>query len=108
MIGLAEFLSGAAMVAFSACGLFFLKIWQASRDRFFLYFCSAFLILAGERIVLLLTRQFSKTAEDGIVEASSWVYLMRLFAFCLILVAVIEKNRNGRAATKSSSGLPPA
>jgi hypothetical protein len=104
MIALAEFLSGASMVSFAACGIFFLKIWRASSDRFFLYFGSAVWLLAGERIVLLATREFSNIPAEGLIEATSWVYLMRLFAFVLILIAIVEKNRKSRADTKS---VPP-
>jgi hypothetical protein len=104
MIALAEFLSGASMVSFAACGIFFMKFWRASNDRFFLFFGCAVWLLGAERVVLLATREFSNIPQEGLIEATSWVYLIRLFAFALILIAIVEKNRKSRSDTKS---VPP-
>ena len=67
-------------------GLFFLKFWKQSRDRLFSLFALAFFILAGQRLALALTTQNS--------EGNVFLYLVRLLAFLLILVAIIDKNRS--------------
>lgn len=90
----AEFLSGVCMAMFFVAAIFFLKFWLASRDRLFLFFCLSMSILAGERVVLMLVREFSFSSNPTIAESNSWVYCMRLFAFVVIMVAIVDKNRH--------------
>jgi hypothetical protein len=82
------------MASFAACGVFFLKFWRASRDRFFLLFCLACFLLAAERVALLFVDGGYASIPTAVNEARSFVYIFRLCAFALILLAVIEKNRN--------------
>ena len=78
-------LAGAVAFGFAAAALFFLRFWRDTRDQLFLSFALAFLLLAIGQLVLTLS---------GIPdEQRSWVYLLRLAAFVLILVAIIRKNR---------------
>lgn len=81
-----QFLSGAVMLAFWAIGVFFLKFWKKTRDRLFFYFATAFWMLAIERIALAILR-------DPTQEIHSFVYLIRLTAFSIILFAIADKNR---------------
>ena len=67
------------------CGLFFLRYWRSSGDRFFAFFAIAFWAL-GANWALLVGR-------DPVDEYTPYYYLLRLFAFLLILVAIIDKNR---------------
>jgi hypothetical protein len=65
--------------------VYFYRFWRRSRDRLFLWFSSAFVLLAVSYL-MLGTVQF----------ASEWriyVFAVRLFAFCLILCGIFEKNR---------------
>lgn len=82
MIGL---ISGALVLGYLVIGLFFLRFWNASRDRLFVLFAIAFGVLAVQRLALSLTEN---TLEDQTV-----FYLMRLAAFVIILIAIIDKNR---------------
>jgi len=90
-----EFISGVYMTTFAASGVFFLKFWRASGDRFFLHFCLACWLLAGERVALLFVDGGYAAIPAPVNEARSFVYIIRMFAFALILLAVIEKNRKG-------------
>lgn len=66
--------------------VFFLRFWQQSRDRLFAWFAAAFLGLALSYALLGL-----------LPSASEWqvpLFVLRLLAFCLILVAIIDKNRS--------------
>jgi hypothetical protein len=74
-------------LAFTA-GLFFLRFWRLSGDRFFAFFAVAFWSL-GVTWALLVGR----VPED---EYLPYFYLLRLVAFLLILVAVVDKNRRSR------------
>ena len=67
------------------CGLFFLRYWRSTHDRFFAFFAIAFWSL-GANWALLIGRD----ARD---EYSPYFYLMRLFAYLLILTAIVDKNR---------------
>lgn len=80
-----EALLGAIAVASFTVGLFFLRYWVSTRDRFFLYFAASFWLEAGNRVAMAALRSWS---EDMPVH-----YLLRLLAYTLILVAIWEKNR---------------
>jgi hypothetical protein len=78
------FLNGVAMAASLGVGLFFLRMWRESRDRFFALFGLAFWILALNWLALL----WASPAEHR-----HYVYAIRLVAFVLILAAIVDKNR---------------
>jgi Ca2+/Na+ antiporter len=78
-------LSGAIIMANLVVGLFFLRFWRRTRDRLFAMFAVAFWILAANRIVLASLHEES--------EFRTPVYAVRLAGFVLILVAIIDKNR---------------
>ena len=82
-----EFLHGGAFVAAAVIALFFLRFWRDSGDRFFGFFALAFAILAVNRLAL--------TALDDESEARTIVYVARALAFGLIVVAIVDKNRDG-------------
>ena len=63
----------------------FARYWRASRDRFFVFFALAFTGLAATWATLA-----------GAGRDEHYVYLPRLLAFLLILVAIIDKNRRSR------------
>lgn len=80
-----QMLAGAIAVGSLVAGLFFLRFWQRSRDAFFLYFAFSFWLEAGNRVALGLLATTS--------ELEPVVYLIRVVAYGLILVAIIQKNR---------------
>jgi hypothetical protein len=81
-----QFLHGAITICFLLGGLFFLRFWKKTRDRLFAIFAIAFWVLTTERLLLAATRP-----ED---EFRPYIYLVRLFAFVLIIIAIIDKNRS--------------
>lgn len=79
-----EFVSGAITMGFVIAGLFFLRFWIRAHDGLFLVFAIAFWLLALNQGV---------AAMGGFHrEELSWVYLLRLAAFCLIIAAIVRKN----------------
>jgi hypothetical protein len=82
-----QFVSGALTMGYVVAGLFFLRFWRQSRDRLFAFFALAFFILALQRGALAFTTQ---TKENAIA-----LYLIRLAAFFIILLAILYKNRSG-------------
>ena len=108
MTHVATFFSGIAMATFGACAFVFAKLWRRSRDRFFYWFALAFALLSVERVALLAVGADGTTVLTPEVEAMSWVYLIRLFAFVAIAFAVVEKNLGGRTSNASGGqGLRP-
>jgi uncharacterized membrane protein len=80
-----DFLSGTVFGLCCVAGLFFLRFWRKTRDRFFGFFAASFFLMALHRVVLLGMRG----SDEHVVAA----YLIRLLAFVLILVAIVDKNR---------------
>ena len=85
MTPLTIFLSGAVTIGFAVAGLFFLRFWHKTRDKLFRAFATAFWMMAIERVILV-----SMNVQD---ETRTYVYLIRLVAFLLIIKAIYEKNR---------------
>jgi hypothetical protein len=83
-----DFLSGAVAFGFLVCGLFFMRYWWRTRDELFLAFALAFFLLGFGQSVLGLAN--IPTEERGSI------YLIRLAAFLLILIAIYRKNRSAR------------
>ena len=86
---LKPFLSGAIAMACFAIALFLFRFWRRTGDRLFLMFGAAFLLMIVERIILV--------AIGSSHEFVAYVYLVRLFAFVLIIAAIVDKNRKAGA-----------
>ncbi|NDV89323.1 hypothetical protein GTW51_21915 [Aurantimonas aggregata] len=80
-----EFMSGLIVAGFLISGLFFLRFWRRTGDLLFMAFALAFWLLALNQTLLVMS--------DLPYEERSWIYLLRLAAFTLIIVAIIRKNR---------------
>jgi hypothetical protein len=79
-----QFVSGAITIGYVIAGLFFLRFWTRTRDGLFGAFACAFWLLALNQALVALA---------GIPrEEHSWIYLLRLAAFTLIIIAIIRKN----------------
>lgn len=90
----AFFFSGVTMASFAASGLFFIRFWMASRDRFFLLFGIASFLISFERVVALFTpAAFYATPEAAAMGTLIWINFIRLMAFIVIAVAIWDKNR---------------
>jgi hypothetical protein len=81
-----DVLNGALSAGFFVAALHFARFWSQSRDRLFLYFAGAFVLLGLNAFTLGLS-----TPQGDLRIA---VYGLRLAAFVLILVAIYDKNRN--------------
>ena len=83
-----QFLHGAIMMGFLVGAVFFLRFHRSTRERLFAIFAAAFFVLAIERIVLACT--------DPAAEFRPYVYLIRLAAFVLIIIAIVDKKRGAK------------
>ena len=79
-----SFLSGATAAGFVLASVFFLRFWRRTHDELFAAFSAAFLLLALNQTMITLGGVPS--------EYQSWVYLLKLLAFALLILAIISKN----------------
>lgn len=77
------FIAGASAALAGVASVFFLRFWRATGDRFFLLFAGAFALFGINRIGLISTDR----------EHNVWIYVLRLAAFGLIILAIVDKNR---------------
>ena len=84
-----QFLLGAIVMACGVAGLYFLRFWRKTHDRLFALFAIAFWVLGANWMLLAFINQD---------EVRTWLYVIRLCAFLVILYAILEKNRAGRAS----------
>jgi hypothetical protein len=80
-----QFLLGGIVVACFAVGLFFLRFWKKGHERLFAIFAVAFWLLGINWLALAFTR--------GKDEVQTALYVVRLAAFILIIIGIIDKNR---------------
>jgi hypothetical protein len=84
MSSLSFILVGAIAMATVTTGVFFLRFWAMTKDRFFLFFAAAFLIEGVNRFLL----GFLNDPTDD----SPIYYAIRLLSYGLIVVAIVDKN----------------
>jgi hypothetical protein len=80
-----EMIVGAVAMAFAVAGLFFFRFWRKTGDRLFVLFSLSFVILAVNRVAIVLAAQQGYPGD--------YFYWVRFLAFALILVAILDKNR---------------
>lgn len=85
---LIPFLSGMIVAGFLVAGLFFLRFWKRTGDGLFAAFAAAFWLLGATQALLAFS--------DVPAEERSWLYLLRLAAFVIILAAIGRKNVRSR------------
>ena len=78
---------GAIVMACVVAALFFLRFWRNTRDRLFGLFAAAMGLLAVNWVALAFT-----TGDETL---RTVLYGVRLVAFVVILVAIVDKNRAG-------------
>ena len=77
-------LLGAIAMASLTAGLFFLRFWRDTKDRFFLFFSISFFVEGLNRFALATT---GHPNEDR-----PFFYFVRFLSFLLILIAIADKN----------------
>lgn len=88
-MSLYAFFSGAVTFGFLLAALYFLRFWRRTGDFLFAAFAGAFALLGLNQALLALA--------NIAAEERSWVYLLRIAAFVLIIAAIVIKNRGARS-----------
>lgn len=78
------YLAGVATLGYLVAAGFFVRFWRRTSDRLFLHFALAFALLAVNQ-----TLAHFLGADN---ERIAFVYLLRVLAFALILVAILDKS----------------
>jgi len=79
-----DFLSKMTAAEFLIAALFFFRFWNRTKDSLFTNFGIAFVLFAISQAISL--------ALDMPHDDKTWVYLLRLTAVILLLVAIVRKN----------------
>ena len=80
----AAFAAGLLTMGYLIASLFFLRFWRRTGDILFACFCIAFLLLAANQALPALL--------DLAGDDQAGIYLLRLAAFAMIIIAVFVKN----------------
>jgi len=92
-------LVGALTISSWVVGLFFLRFFRTSRDRLFVFFALAFLLLGCNWLGLAIV--------DWSEETRHWIFVLRLLAFVLVLVGAIDKNRRASSRAAGAKAREP-
>jgi hypothetical protein len=87
-LALQNALYGAYAAGFFIAAAFFLRFWTRTREPLLVIFSAAFAALGVSHALL--------GAAEIPREQQSWVYLIRLAAFILIIIGIIWTNLRGR------------
>jgi hypothetical protein len=79
-----QFLQGMTVMACLVIAMIFLRFWKKSCDRLFCFFAAAFALLGVNWLCLA----FIHTDET-----ETFLYVLRLAAFLVILLGILDKNR---------------
>lgn len=79
-----NFLSGMVTMGYATAALFFFRFWWRTRDTLFLMFAIAFICFALNQALTALL--------DIPRDEQSWIYLLRLAGFVLLIFGIIGKN----------------
>ncbi len=95
---MSHFIEGAIMMGNAVVALFFLRFWRKTGDRLLAAFSLAFWLMALVRVVHVLVPVPN--------EHTHYRYLLRLLAYSILLVAIVDKNRarDSDAPTNSPPG----
>ena len=89
-----DFLWGILTMASAVASLLFLRYGRVTRERLFLYFSAAFLAMTFNWLGLAIIEPDNEHRHVA--------YTLRLLAFVLILIGIIDKNvRAARAADQT-------
>jgi hypothetical protein len=90
-----DFLKGAIAMGHAVACLIFLRFYSRTRDRLFVMFAVAFLLLGVIRVCMMI---WVDPMEHR------FLYWVRLAAYVLILVAIIDKNLPRKASGPKTGG----
>ena len=61
---LSGLITGASLMGYVVAGVFFLRFWKDTGDRFFAIFSASFLLLGLQRLLVALTPQIPRSCSE--------------------------------------------
>lgn len=98
-----QFISGLLVMGYAVAGSFFIKYWSTTRDRLFAWFATAFWVLAAQRFAIIWVNPHWVIGQE---EKHPGFYIVRLFAFLIIIVAIVDKNYSHRWVKRRKTRAP--
>ena len=95
MTTLTHVLLGALIMGDVIAALFFVRYWNVTGDRFFLFFAASFLAVSVSRVVV-----DQEVPPFGLEPIG---YMIRILSYLFIIAGILYKNRG----TKTSRNLAP-
>jgi hypothetical protein len=86
-----HFVWGALAISCFTAALLFLRFWNLTRDRLFMFFALGFSVFA-----LSWTWTALSFSAPEVEVRHFMYYLPRLAAFSLIILGIVDKNRRGK------------
>jgi hypothetical protein len=90
-----DFLKGAIAMGHAVASLVFVRFYWRTRDRLFVMFAAAFLLLGVIRVCMMIW---------GDPDEHKFLYWVRFAAYVLILVAIVDKNLPRRVSDPKADG----
>jgi hypothetical protein len=81
-----SFLCGVLVALSLVIAAFFLRYWRVTTDRFFVFIAVAFIALA---------LNWGALAGFARTEHTTYVFVLRLAAFSILIAGIVDKNRRG-------------
>jgi hypothetical protein len=78
-----DFLSGMVTAGYLVAALFFFRFWKRTKEPLFVTFSISFVLFAAGQFGSLWL---------GPHDDNTWIFLLRLAGFVLLLVGIIRKN----------------
>jgi hypothetical protein len=78
-------MSGVMLTLALIAALLFFRAYRRTRDRLFILFGAAFIVLAAERLFLGVTPRAELSAP--------FAFVPRIIAFAIIIFAIVDRNR---------------
>lgn len=82
-----QFMQGAIVMGSLIIGMLFLRFYRRTRDRLFIFFAISFWLMGINWFALALSKFDEPNTE---------LYAVRLAAFILIILGILDKNRSAR------------
>lgn len=90
-----DFLKGAIAMGHAVAALVFVRFYSRTRDRLFVMFAIAFLLLGVIRVCMMIWVD---------PDEHRFLYWVRFAAYLLILVAIVDKNLPRKVSGPKSGG----
>lgn len=90
MTPLTHVLLGAVIMGDMIAGLFFVRFWKVTGDRFFLFFAASFVGIAVSRVVV----------DEGVPPFGyePLGYMIRILSYLFIIAGILYKNTSARTS----------